>query len=85
MLYSPKCVEGEFCEVELPIYGVLGSSHVGTEKNHTQKSPFWGCAIAGGGVCCNRYTRRGARKTRLGTWERGIHLATSGHVASICK
>src|SRR5215208_2778128 len=24
--YSPKCVEGEFCEVELPLYGVLGSS-----------------------------------------------------------
>ena len=24
--YSPKCVEGEFCEVELPIYGVLSSS-----------------------------------------------------------
>jgi hypothetical protein len=25
--YSPKCVEGEFCEVELPLYGVLGSWH----------------------------------------------------------
>jgi len=24
--YSPKCVEGVFCEVELPLYGVLGSS-----------------------------------------------------------
>src|SRR5215218_5878582 len=24
--YSPKCVEEEFCEVELPLYGVLGSS-----------------------------------------------------------
>ena len=24
--YSPKCVEGLFCEVELPLYGVLGSS-----------------------------------------------------------
>src|ERR671914_679683 len=23
--YSPECVEGEFCEVGLPIYGVLGS------------------------------------------------------------
>jgi hypothetical protein len=22
----PECVEGEFCEVELPIYGVLRSS-----------------------------------------------------------
>src|SRR5918993_982988 len=22
--YSPKCVEGEFCEVGLPLYGVLG-------------------------------------------------------------
>jgi hypothetical protein len=25
-LYSPECVEGEFSEVELPLYGVLGSS-----------------------------------------------------------
>src|SRR5829696_3481445 len=25
--YAPKCVEGEFCEVELPLYGVLGSPH----------------------------------------------------------
>ena len=24
--YSPECLEGEFCEVELPIYGVLRSS-----------------------------------------------------------
>ena len=24
--YSPECVEGKFCEVELPLYGVLGSS-----------------------------------------------------------
>jgi hypothetical protein len=24
--YSPKCVEGVFSEVELPLYGVLGSS-----------------------------------------------------------
>jgi hypothetical protein len=24
--YSPECVEGEFCEVELPFYGVLRSS-----------------------------------------------------------
>jgi hypothetical protein len=24
--YSPECVEGEFCEVELPLYGVLRSS-----------------------------------------------------------
>jgi hypothetical protein len=24
--YSPKCVEGEFYEVELPLNGVLGSS-----------------------------------------------------------
>ena len=26
MPYSPEYVEGEFCEVELPLYGVLGSS-----------------------------------------------------------
>jgi hypothetical protein len=26
--YSPKCVEGKFSEVELPLYGVLGSSWV---------------------------------------------------------
>src|SRR5215210_1181106 len=25
-LYSPECVEGEFCEVGLPLYGVLRSS-----------------------------------------------------------
>jgi hypothetical protein len=25
-LYSPECVEGEFSKVELPLYGVLGSS-----------------------------------------------------------
>jgi len=25
-VYSPKCVEGEFCEVELRVDGVLGSS-----------------------------------------------------------
>jgi hypothetical protein len=25
-LYSPECVEEEFSEVELPLYGVLGSS-----------------------------------------------------------
>jgi hypothetical protein len=24
--YSPECVEEEFCEVELPLYGVLRSS-----------------------------------------------------------
>jgi hypothetical protein len=23
--HSPKCVEGKFCEVELPLYGILGS------------------------------------------------------------
>jgi hypothetical protein len=23
--YSPNCLEGEFSEVELPLYGVLGS------------------------------------------------------------
>jgi hypothetical protein len=27
--YSPKCVEGVFCEVELPLYGVLRSSSSG--------------------------------------------------------
>jgi hypothetical protein len=26
-LYSPECVEGLFCEVGLPLNGVLGSSH----------------------------------------------------------
>jgi hypothetical protein len=25
--YSPECVEGEFCEVELRLYGFLGSSY----------------------------------------------------------
>src|SRR5918995_5341843 len=25
--YAPECVEGEFSEVELPLYGVLRSSH----------------------------------------------------------
>ena len=29
--YSPECVEGEFSEFELPIYGVLGSSHKASE------------------------------------------------------
>src|SRR5215213_3445028 len=24
--YSPKCLEGQFSEVELPLYGVLGTS-----------------------------------------------------------
>jgi hypothetical protein len=27
LLYSPECVEGEFSEVELRLYGVLGSWH----------------------------------------------------------
>jgi hypothetical protein len=27
-LYSPECVEGKFCEVELPLYGFLRSSSV---------------------------------------------------------
>src|SRR5215212_5991034 len=52
-LYSPECVEGEFSEVELPIYGVLRSSALP-----------WGsdvlCAMAHihsphTGVCCLRY------------------------------
>jgi hypothetical protein len=27
LLYSPNLVEGKFCEVGLPLYGVLRSSH----------------------------------------------------------
>jgi hypothetical protein len=30
--YSPECVEGEFCEVGLPIYGVLRSSLGGCQR-----------------------------------------------------
>ena len=38
MLYSPECVEGEFCEVELPLYGVLRSSlH---PSNHKQQQRY---------------------------------------------
>src|SRR5215216_8158412 len=34
--YSPECLEGEFCEVELPIYGVLRSW---LPANHAQANP----------------------------------------------
>jgi hypothetical protein len=30
--YSPECVEGGFSEVELPLYGVLRSSHVSMRR-----------------------------------------------------
>jgi hypothetical protein len=36
--YSPKCLEGEFSEVELPIYGVLRSSAKGGSANSTPKN-----------------------------------------------
>jgi hypothetical protein len=32
-LYSPECVEGEFSEVILPLYGVLGSTHRGAPES----------------------------------------------------
>src|ERR671921_691420 len=36
--YSLKCVEGEFSEVELPLYGVLGSSSRGTEPYRARQT-----------------------------------------------
>jgi hypothetical protein len=37
-LYSPECVGGEFCEVELPLYGVLGSSASGRGTSERKES-----------------------------------------------
>src|SRR5919107_1124916 len=34
---SAKCVEGEFSEVELPIYGVLGSSALGLLRSSSHE------------------------------------------------
>jgi hypothetical protein len=42
ILYSPECVEGEFSEVELPIYEVLGSSGCHKEKYERLGSLYHG-------------------------------------------
>jgi hypothetical protein len=39
-LYSPECVEEEFSEVELPLYGVLGRWD---EKADPLRSTLWVC------------------------------------------
>src|SRR5215213_3369699 len=49
--YSPECVEGEFSEVELPLYRVLRSSHDPRRLSQSvlrialHKGPFGGSAI----------------------------------------
>src|SRR5215217_4728004 len=39
--YSPECVEGEFCEVGLRVYGLLRSSHV----RYSRKFPVGAATI----------------------------------------
>ena len=36
-VYSPKCVEGKFSEVELPLYGVLSSLPIKLCEVHTHR------------------------------------------------
>jgi hypothetical protein len=43
--YSAECVEGEFCEVELPRYGVLRSSPYHNSRKFIYEMPHSGGRI----------------------------------------
>ena len=47
--YSPESVEGEFCEVDLPLYGVLRSSSEGSRSRQKERCGH-GCRRSGRGL-----------------------------------
>src|SRR5215213_142910 len=70
--YSPECVEGEFCEVGLPIYGVLRSSPNPHSRKSGKNSLHNSSLMASMRLLCNE--QGGASLRVPPSWEGGFWL-----------